>query len=610
MTRPSYPSGMVPLPAFNPSDPDLSAQIILAVRSRDADPRRPPVWRVGGLQHLRLGIFETGPRSEGLRSRTQTAARGRWDYIVIGAGAAGCVVAGRLSQRMPDTRIALIEAGGRRLGLTTKVPGTAFIASSFARRNWNFETEPVPALNGRRLRWFQGRILGGSSSINGMLYLRGHSLEYDQWAQLGCNGWSFEQVLPYFKKAETNTRGASEWHGDNGPITVKPSQLDLPICDAFLGAAGEAGFQIVDDLNADVAEGFGRIDTNIANGRRASTARAYVQPARRRGNLELLSQAIAARIVFEGRRARGVEILRQGIHETVWADREIILCGGAVNSPQLLMLSGIGPADHLSSLGIAAVLDAPEVGRNLQNHPSYALRYACSQPVTAYKYLNPRAAIGIALRYALTGGGSLGESYVATGGYMRSDPALAVSDTIVVMVPALVTRGGVGFRLDDLFPERHGLTVMVGAGRPLSRGHILLRSADPMAHPRIFPNYFAEPEDLRALGRSVRRMRDMMRAPAIRDLIEAELTPGTIPNEQAAIEEDIRARAATYFHPSGTCRMGSDPTAVVDPRLRVRGIDGLRVADASIMPAALNACTHAPTIMIGEKAAEMIAEDG
>jgi choline dehydrogenase-like flavoprotein len=305
-------------------------------------------------------------------------------------------------------------------------------------------------------------------------------------------------VLPYFKKAETNTRGANEWHGDEGPITVKPSRLDLPICDAFLAAAGEAGFQVVDDLNADVAEGFGRIDTNIASGRRASTALAYAQPARWRGNLELLSEAITARIVIEGRRARGVEIFRQGVRETVWAEREVILCSGTVNTPQLLMLSGIGPADHLSSLGIPVALDAPGVGRNLQNHPSYALRYACSQPVTAYKYLNPRAAIRIGLRYALTGGGALGESYVATGGYMRSDPALAVSDTIVVMIPALVTRSGVGFRLADLFPERHGFTVMVGSGRPLSRGHILLRSADPQAHPRIFPEYFAEPEDLRA----------------------------------------------------------------------------------------------------------------
>jgi choline dehydrogenase len=273
------------------------------------------------------------------------------------------------------------------------------------------------------------------------------------------------------------------------------------------------------------------------------------------------------------------------------------------------MLSGIGPADHLSRFEIPVVVDAPEVGRNLQNHPSYALRFACSQPVTAYKYLNPRAALGIGLRYAVSRGGSLAESYVATGGFMRSDPALAVSDTIVVMAPALITRGGVGWHLADLFPERHGFTVMVGSGRPLSRGGILLRNNDPTTHPRIFPEYFSEPEDLRALARSVRRMRDMMRGPSICDLIESELMPGPIANEQAAIEEDIRARAATFFHPSGTCRMGSDPTAIADPRLRVIGLQGLRVADASIMPAALNGCTHAPTIMIGEKAAAMIAED-
>jgi len=334
-----------------------------------------------------------------------------------------------------------------------------------------------------------------------------------------------------------------------------------------------------------------------------------VQPARWRGNLELLSQTIAARIVIEDGRARGVEILRRGLRETVWAEREIILCGGTVNSPQLLMLSGIGPDDHLSKLGIPVVLNTPEVGRNLQNHPSYSLRYACSQPVTAYKYLNPRAAIGIGLRYVLTSGGSLGESYVATGGYMRSDPALAVSDTIVVMIPALVTRRGVGFRLGDLFPKCHGFTVMVGSGRPRSRGHILLRGTDPLAHPRIFPEYFADAEDLHALARSVCRIRDMMRAPAVHNLIEAELAPGTLDNDQASIEEHIRAGAATFFHPSGTCRMGSDPTAVVDPRLCVKGIRGLRVADASIMPAALNACTHAPTIMIGEKAAAMIAAD-
>jgi choline dehydrogenase len=338
---------------------------------------------------------------------------------------------------------------------------------------------------------------------------------------------------------------------------------------------------------------------------------AYVQPARRRGNLDLLSQTVAARIVIESGRARGVEIIRDGGRETIRAEREIVLCGGSVNSPQLLMLSGIGPAGHLAEHGIPVVLDAPAVGANLQNHPAYALTYACSQPVTAYKYLNPRAAAGVVLRYALSGGGSLGESYVATGGFMRSDNALAVSDTIVVMAPALVTRGGMGARVRDLFPKQHGFMVQLSCGRPLSRGHIRLANADPTAHPRIFPNYFAEPADLHALARSVCRMRDIMRGRAIRDLIAAELVPGqAVPNEQAAIEAEIRTRGGTFFHPTGTCAMGSHDSAVVDPQLRVRGISGLRVADASIMPAALNACTHGPTIMIGEKAAAMICQSG
>ena len=464
-------------------------------------------------------------------------------------------------------------------------------------------------MNNRRLQWNQGRILGGSGSINGMLYQRGHSLEYDQWAQMGCHGWSFDRVLPYFKKSECNARGADEWHGDAGPVKVKPSRVDLPICDAFLAAAAEAGFPLVDDLNANVAEGFGRFDTNTDRGRRISTAVAYVAPARRRGNFALLTGATVSRILIEHGRARGVEIVRNGAAETIRAEREVLLCGGSVNSPQLLILSGIGPADHLAELGIPVIVDAPEVGRNLQNHPSYALTFACSQPVTAYKYLNPRMAAVIGAQYAFARSGSLAESYIATGGFMRSDPALELSDSIVVMAPALVTRGGVGASLRKLFPERHGFMVAVSCGRPLSRGRVLLRSADPMAHPRIFPNYFAEAADLHALGRSVRRMRQAMRGRAIRDLISAEISLGGVPDEPTAIENEIRAHGGTFFHPTGTCRMGGDPAAVVDPQLRVNGVEGLRVIDASIMPAALNACTHGPTIMIGEKGADLVAAD-
>jgi len=527
------------------------------------------------------------------------------DYLVIGAGAAGCVVAGRLSE-IAEARVILAEAGGGNGHILTKVPGTAFLASVSPARNWNFETEAMPGLNGRRMRWNQGRILGGSSSINGMIYMRGHSREYDLWRQQGCDGWSFDQVLPFFRKSESSARGADAWHGGDGPLPTRPSNTALGICGAFLDAAREAGYPVVDDLNADVAEGFGRYDINVRNGQRVSAATAYLGPARGRGNLTVLLDALALRVVTEGRRTVGAEILRGGVRESIRVEREVILCGGAINSPHLLQLSGIGPADHLRAHGVPVVLDAPEVGANLSNHPCYQLRFACSAPVTAYRYMGAATALGIALRYALTRGGPLGESYVAQGGVFRTDPALEVADSIAVMAPALVTRGAGGQRWRDLFPDRHGFGVSVSLARPLSRGTVRLRSADPTDRPLIHPNYLAEPEDARTLARAVQIMRDMMRQPAIRGLISAELQPGDVP-VGAALEHEVRQNAGSYSHPMGSCRMGGDGGAVLDPQLRVRGVEGLRVADTAIMPAPLAACTHGPAIMIGEKAAAMIA---
>ena len=528
------------------------------------------------------------------------------DYLVIGAGASGCVVAGRLAAR-GDTRVLLTEAGGGDANLITKVPGTAFLASVSPERNWNFETEPMAALGGRRMRWNQGRILGGSSSINGMIYMRGHSREYDTWRQMGCDGWSFDEVLACFRRSENSARGADAWHGDAGPFATRPSNTTLPICDAFLDAAREAGFPVVDDLNADIVEGFGRFDINVRGGKRISSATAYVAPVRDRPHFTLLLGTLALRVLFDGRRAIGVEILRDGRRETIRVEREIVLCTGAINSPQLLMLSGIGPADHLRAQGVAVVVDAPDVGANLANHPAYQLKFACASPITAFGYTRPATAIGLALRYALTRGGPLGESYVAQGGVFRTDPALDVADSIVVMAPALVTRGGVGQRWRDLFPDRHGFGVSVSLARPRSRGTIRLRSADPTQHPAIQPNYLADPQDTRTLVRAVQIMRDMMRQPGIRKHIAAELAPGDIAPGEAALEAEIRQRLGSYSHPMGSCRMGGDPRSVVDPQLRVRGVEGLRIADASIMPTPLAACTHGPAIMIGEKAASLIA---
>lgn len=534
------------------------------------------------------------------------AARRSADYVVVGAGAAGCVVAGRLSEHA-DQSVVLLEAGGERRGLITKVPSTAFLASVSQTRNWNYVSEPVEALNGRRVYWNQGRILGGSGSINGMLYMRGHPREFDLWRQKGCVGWSGAELLPYFRKCETNARGAGEWHGDAGPIPIRPSQVDLPICEAFLEAMRAGGYPLVDDLNTGVVEGFGRYDTNIRGGKRVSTANGYIDPAMRRPNFGVICDALATRLVIEGGRVRGVEILRGGVRETVYAEREVILCGGAYNSAQLLMLSGIGPADHLAEHGIAVVVDAPEVGQNLRNHAAYRLAYSCSAPVTAYKYLSPWRAPLLALRYAATGGGPLGESYIATGGTFRSDPALELADMIVVMAPALVTRGVTGSSIRSLFPQMHGFAVSVSLGRPQSSGEVRLRSADPTAKPLLFANYFADPADMRAMVRAVRRMRELLRAPSIQRFVAAELEPGPdVGEDEAAIEADIRAKGGTFHHPSGTCRMGADERAVVDPQLRVRGVAGLRIADNSIMPTALSACTHGPAIMIGERAASLI----
>lgn len=530
------------------------------------------------------------------------------DYLVIGAGAAGCVIAGRLSEN-PNNRVVLVEAGGGNAHPLTKVPGLAFLASVSPKRNWNFRTEPIPALNARTMPWNQGRLVGGSSSINGMIYMRGHSREYDQWAQMGCTGWSFDDVLPFFRKGERNARGADHWHGDAGPIGIRPSGTDLPICDAFLAAAADSGMPVVADMNADVSEGFGRYDINVDQGRRVSAASAYVTPALRRPNFTLIRDALALRVTTEGRRATGAEILHHGRKRIVAAAREVILCGGAINSPQLLLLSGIGPAAELAAVGIPVLLDAPGVGRNLANHPAYSLLYTCRAPITAYCYMRPLQALGIGLRYLLGGRGPLGESYVAQGGVFRTDPALEIADSIVVMAPALVTRGTANASFRDLLPRQHGFAVSVSLGRPRSRGEIRLRSGDPTQHPLIFPNYLSDAQDMRALARAVTMVRAMLRSPAIAGLIERELQPGDVADDEASVEAELRARTGSYSHPMGTCRMGSDDSAVVDPRLRVRGIGALRVADASIIPAPLNACTHGPALMIGEKAAAMILED-
>ncbi len=529
------------------------------------------------------------------------------DYLVIGGGTAGCVVAARLSEN-PDNRVVLLEAGEPDSNPLIAVPGALPITGTAGRFNWSSYTEAEPEMDGRKLFMSQGRVLGGSSSINGMVYTRGQPLDYDQWRDLGAIGWGFEDVLPLFRKSEDNERGASRWHGVGGPMAVSRGKSELPICDEFFAAASAAGFPIAEDFNSDQQEGFGYYDTTVGRGRRASTAAAFIRPARRRKNLLVITSALAQRLIVTGGRARGCEYLQHGSVREVRASREIVVCNGAIRSPQLLMLSGIGPAAQLRPLGIGVVHDMPGVGANLQNHVACKLQYTVNKPITGYSYLNPARALRTGLEYVLTRGGYLGHSPTPMGGFLRTAHATnAAPDVQLFLNPALVGKLDQG--LWNLLPKEHGFSSFVNQGRPYSRGEIRLASTDASDQPRIIGNYFSDPRDIEVLADGIEMMREAVMGGRLRPLVEREVLPGEAVRDRAGLKTFIRQNAGNHFHVAGTCRMGEDAEAVVDSRLRVRGLDGLRVADASIMPTLMNGNTAAPIVMIGEKAAEMILAD-
>jgi len=530
-------------------------------------------------------------------------AREAYDYVIVGAGSAGCILASRLTEDA-STRVWLGEAGGPGRDWLLNVPGLLFRTSTAPRFNWSFLTEPEPELHGRRLFWSQGRVLGGSSTINGMLYVRGHPREYDLWRQHGCAGWSWDEVLPHFRATEHNERGASALHGDRGPIAITRGAPDVPICALFLEAAARAGHALLDDFNGPSMDGFGHYDRSIGAGRRNSVASAVLRPLMARPNLTVATDVTVTRVLLEGGRACGIELHQRGTMRKLEAARETIVCAGAINSAKLLMLSGIGPADHLRSHDIPVVLDRPDIGGNLQNHLCYRLEFACSAPVTAYRYVRPWPAVRACVDYALHRRGVLAQTPVATGGFFRTEPGLDMPDAQVQLQIGLI--GPPGASAWQRLPRREGFSVSVNQGRPLSRGTVRLRSADPTAPPMIAPRNLSERRDLDVLMRAVRHVREITRDAALRRVIAAELSPGDEVEDDAALEHDIRARSSNAFHPVGTCRMGGDDNAVVDPALRVRGIDGLRVADASVIPALVNANTNAVAMMIGEKAAAMI----
>ncbi len=524
------------------------------------------------------------------------------DYLVIGGGAAGCVVAARLSED-PSCRVLLLEAGpGHRHPLLT-VPGALPVVATTPRFNWSDVTVAEAGLNGRVQGLPQGRVLGGGTSINGMVYTRGLPSDFDSWAAAGARGWDFESVLPLFRRSENSERGASHWHGDAGPLRVTRGRSDLPVCDLFLDAAGTAGFARPDDLCEGEANGFGWYDAAVSKGRRTSAATAFLAPALRRPNLTVISGAQVLRVIVEKGRAVGAEFLRDGARRVARAMRETILCAGGIRSAQLLLLSGIGPAADLKALGVPVIHDARAVGADLQNHVAYKMQFTCRAPVTAYRYLNPARAVLAGAAYALLRRGYLAYCLTPIGGFFRAGDA-GPADMQVFMNPALFGRIDRG--LLDLLPKRHGFSLSVNQGRPYSRGRVSLASGDPLAPPRIAGHYFSDGRDVKLLARAIERLRDLVLGGPLAAVVEDELQPGPGIRGEAAMVEEIRRNAGNYFHVAGTCRMGEDDGAVVDSRLRVRGIDGLRVADASVMPVLVNGNTAAAVMMIGEKCAEMI----
>jgi len=524
------------------------------------------------------------------------------DYVVVGAGSAGCAVAARLSED-PSVRVVLLEAGSRDTNPWLHVPIGYARTMYHKTLSWNLVTEPEPELNGRRIPWPRGRTLGGSSAINGLLYLRGQAEDYDHWRQLGCTGWSFEDVLPFFRRAEDQERGESRLHGKGGPLAVSDIGDRNPLAMAFIEAAAELGFPRNDDFNGEVQEGAGLFQVTARNGWRCSSATAYLKPARNRPNLIVVADAHAEGLVLEGRRATGVRFSRFGAQLTIQATREVILCGGAIASPHLLLLSGIGPAEHLRSLGIEVAHDLPQVGRNLQDHFQARLAFRVAGPGS----LNTRLAswfgkLAMGAEFALKRTGPLTVSAGTAGLFARVLPGSATPDVQYHFLPFSTSK--TMMELHD-FP---GMTISACQLRPESRGTITLASPDPMAKALIQANYLGAETDRRCMIEGVKLGRRLAATKAFAGIVQQEVAPGVDAADDAAILDWIRATGGTIYHPSGTCRMGGDEQSVVDPELRVRGIAGLRVADASIMPTVVSGNTNAPCIMIGEKCADLVKQ--